>query len=90
MEKEFVYYPKGTCSTEMHFIIDENDVIKDLTVIRGCDGNLKGIKALLIGMKVDDVINKLSGIKCRIKDTSCPDQIACGLKEYKKENEKSN
>ena len=80
---EFVYIPSGVCSTEMTFVIDENDVIQDLKVIGGCNGNLKGIRELIKGMKIDDVIQKLSGIKCGYKDTSCPDQISKALEEYK-------
>ena len=83
MEKEFTYLPKGTCSTKMIFVIDDNDVIKTFTVENGCNGNLKGIKNLIEGMKVDDVINKLSGITCRTRPTSCPDQIAAVLKQYR-------
>ena len=80
---EFVYIPSGVCSTEMTFVIDENDVIQDFKVIGGCNGNLKGIRELIKGMKINDVIQKLSGIKCGYKDTSCPDQISKALEEYK-------
>ena len=80
---EYRYNPNGVCSTEMIFDIDENNVVKDLKVIGGCNGNLKGISSLIKGMKIDDIIVKLSDIKCGYKDTSCPDQIAKALKEYK-------
>ena len=80
---EYRYKPNGVCSTEMIFDIDENDIVKDLKVIGGCNGNLKGISSLIKGMKIDDIIVKLSDIKCGYKDTSCPDQIAKALKEYK-------
>lgn len=80
---EYRYNPSGVCSTEMIFDIDENNVIKDLKVIGGCNGNLKGISSLIKGMIIDDVIGRLSNIKCGYKDTSCPDQIARALKEYK-------
>ena len=79
---EFVYYPKGTCSREMH-ISYSGDTITDLVVIGGCNGNLKGISALVKGKKIDDVISALEGIKCGMKSTSCPDQLAKGLKELK-------
>ena len=79
---EYRYKPNGVCSTEMIFDIDENDIVKDLKVIGGCNGNLKGISSLITGMKIDDIIVKLSDIKCGYKDTSCPDQIAKALKEY--------
>jgi uncharacterized protein (TIGR03905 family) len=77
----FTYLPKGTCSTKMDFTIEDN-IIKDFKVTRGCDGNLKGIKSLIIGMDVNEVIEKLEGIRCGLKSTSCPDQIAQGLKAY--------
>ena len=80
---EYRYNPKGVCSTEMIFDIDENDVVNDLIVIGGCNGNLKGISSLIKGMKIEDIIEKLSDIKCGFKFTSCPDQIAKALKEYK-------
>lgn len=83
---KYVYKPKGVCSTEMIFDIDpDTKTINDLQVINGCNGNLKGISSLIKGMKVEDVINKLDGIKCGFKNTSCPDQIANGLKEYIKD-----
>lgn len=80
--KEFTYIPNGVCSKEMTFKI-ENNIIKEFNVIGGCNGNLKGIKALIEGMNIDDVINKFNNIKCGIRNTSCPDQIANALKEYK-------
>ncbi len=77
----FVYKTKGTCSTEIDFDI-EGDTIKEVHFQRGCDGNLKGISALIAGMKVEDAIKKLDGIDCRGKGTSCPDQLAKALKEW--------
>lgn len=79
---EYIYRPEGVCSTEMIFEI-ENNIIKSLKVINGCDGNLKGISELVKGMNIDDVIAKLKGIKCGFKSTSCPDQIAKALEEFK-------
>lgn len=80
---EFRYKPKGVCSQEMIFDINEDNTINNLEVIGGCDGNLKGINKLLKGMSIDFVINRLEGVKCRFKNTSCPDQIAQALKEFK-------
>ena len=80
--EEFTYIPSGVCSREMTFKVD-NNIIKEFNVIGGCNGNLKGIKALIEGMNIDDVITKFSDIKCGIRNTSCPDQIATALKEYK-------
>ncbi len=79
---KYTYKPEGVCSTEMIFEI-EDDIVKSLQVIRGCDGNLKGIASLVVGMHIDDVIAKLKGIECGFKDTSCPDQIAKALEQYK-------
>ena len=80
---EYRYSPKGVCSSEMIFDIDENtNIIKDLKVINGCNGNLKGISSLVRGMTIEDVISKLEGITCGFRNTSCPDQIAKALKEY--------
>lgn len=84
---EYRYRTQGVCSTEMIFDIDENtNVVNDLRVINGCNGNLKGISSLVKGMKIDDVISKLTGITCGFKSTSCPDQIARALKKYLEEN----
>lgn len=78
----FVYKTKGVCSTEIHLDI-ENDTIKKVEFIRGCQGNLLGISALVSGMNIDDAIKKLKGIDCRNKGTSCPDQLSKALVEYK-------
>ncbi len=80
---EYRYKPQGVCSSEIIINVEHN-IIKDIKVINGCDGNLKGISKLLIGMNIDDVISKLKGIKCGFKDTSCPDQIAKALEEIKR------
>ncbi len=81
MSKEFVYQPKGVCSRQIIFTLDD-DVIESVRVIGGCSGNLQGISRLLKGMKINEVIERLDGIKCGMKPTSCPDQIARGLKQY--------
>ena len=84
---EYRYKTKGVCSTEIIFDIDEETkVINDLKVINGCNGNLKGISALVKGMKIEDIISKLEGITCGFRNTSCPDQIAMALKEYLNNN----
>lgn len=77
-----IYRPQGVCSTQI--IVDvENNIIKDIQIINGCNGNLKGIASLVKGMTLDDVISKLKGIKCGMKPTSCPDQIAIALEKIK-------
>ena len=78
------YQTKGTCSSEI--IVELNgDIIESVKIIGGCDGNTKGICSLVQGMKVDDVINRLSGIKCGRKPTSCPDQLAKALLQAKEQ-----
>ena len=78
---EYRYKPEGVCSREMVFDI-ENGVITSFKAVGGCPGNLAGISRLLKGMKVEDVVEKLSGTKCGARQTSCPDQIALALKKY--------
>ena len=81
----FEYSPKGVCSSKMIFTID-NNIIKDMKVIGGCPGNLLGIRSLCIDKDIDEVIDKLKGIRCGFKPTSCPDQIATALLQYKEKN----
>ncbi len=76
-----VYKTRGTCSSEIHFEVEDGK-ITSLSYVGGCNGNLQGISSLVTGMKVEDVIAKLSGIKCGFKPTSCPDQLAKALTEY--------
>ena len=76
------YKTSGTCSQLIDLEV-EGDVIRSVVFTGGCDGNLKGISALVSGMKVDDAISKLKGIKCGFKNTSCPDQLARALEQYK-------
>ena len=75
----FTYTTKGTCSKLINLTV-EDGVIKDVSFVGGCNGNLKGISSLVKGMKVADSIAKLDGIKCGAKNTSCPDQLAQALK----------
>ena len=77
------YKPSGVCSTLIEYEINENNIIKKLKVTNGCNGNLQAISILCIGKSVDDVIEKFDGIKCGFKNTSCPDQIAKALINYK-------
>ncbi len=81
----FEYFPRGVCSRKMIFEI-ENGTVADLKVEGGCNGNLQGISSLVKGLSVDDVIAKLSGIRCGSKSTSCPAQIAEALKQFKEQN----
>lgn len=78
------YKTSGTCSTMIDIEMD-GDVVKSVAFTGGCNGNLKGICALVQGMKIDDVIDRLHGIKCGFKNTSCPDQLANALLKIKNE-----
>ena len=81
----FQYVPQGICAQRI--IVDiEDGVIRDLNIVGGCDGNHKGITALVKGLKVEDVKEKLRGIRCGFRDTSCPDQLSRALEEYEKKN----
>ena len=73
------YTPKGVCSRKMEIDV-ENGVIQAVRVLGGCSGNLQGISALLRGMTVEDAIARMDGIRCGMKPTSCPDQLAKALK----------
>lgn len=77
----FSYYPKGVCCRQILIKVEEN-IIKELRFIGGCSGNTQGISKLAIGMTVDECISRLKGIQCR-NNTSCPDQLAKALEEYK-------
>lgn len=79
----YTYYPSGTCSCQIDFEI-ENNVIKHVIFTGGCHGNLQGISRLVEGMKCEDVVSKLEGIRCGYKATSCPDQLAKAIKEATK------
>lgn len=73
------FRPKGVCSQEMRVEVDEQGVIQDLQVLGGCSGNLQGIASLVKGMPAREAIERLKGIRCGFKDTSCPDQFARNL-----------
>ena len=73
------YTPKGVCSRAFQIEVEEG-VIRSVQVTGGCDGNLKGLSSLLKGMPVADAIQRMEGIRCGMKATSCPDQLAQALK----------
>ena len=78
----YQYKTKGTCSQMIYFDLEDGKV-KNVQFLGGCNGNLKGIGQLVEGMNVDDVIARLEGTTCGMKNTSCPDQLAKALKEAK-------
>lgn len=82
---EYRYTPEGVCSMEMIFDI-ENNIIKSLKIVGGCPGNTVGVSKLVENRKIDEVIELLKGIQCGYRGTSCPDQVAKALEEYKRKN----
>lgn len=78
---EYIYRTQNTCSTEIKFNIDENGVIRDVIFIGGCNGNLKAVAKLVEGCTVDEIDEKLSGITCGRRPTSCADQLAKAVKK---------
>lgn len=80
--KTIQYMTSGTCCALMNVVIEDNKIY-DVEFFGGCNGNLQGIKNLVKGMDIDEVISKLQGIKCGAKSTSCPDQLSKCLIEYK-------
>ena len=80
MKKHLEYKTKGTCSRAV--IVDiEDGVITDCAFVGGCSGNTQGVASLVIGMKAEDAVAKIKGIKCGMKSTSCPDQLALAIEE---------
>ncbi len=77
---KYTFKTKGVCASIIDFEV-ENEVIVSVKFTGGCNGNLKGISSLCVGMKVQDVIERLEGIRCGFKSTSCPDQLAKALRQ---------
>ena len=77
------YYTKGVCSKSILLDIKDN-ILTDVVFEGGCSGNLIGIKHLIEGKSIDDIINELEDIPCKNRGTSCPDQLAMALKIYRK------
>lgn len=73
-----IYKPTGVCSQAIDIELD-GDIIKSVSFVGGCSGNLQGIGSLVKGMKAQDAIDRLKGIRCGFKSTSCPDQLAKAL-----------
>lgn len=79
--KQFDYITHGTCSQLIHVTLNDDNRIEEVTFLGGCNGNLKGIGALIRGQKPEEVIARLKGITCGAKPTSCPDQLAQALEQ---------
>ena len=75
-----IYKTKGTCSTQIDIEVEEG-IIKSVKFTGGCNGNLQGVSRLVEGMKAEDAIAKLRGIKCGFKPTSCPDQLSYAIEQ---------
>ncbi len=75
------YKTKGTCAVQIHFDIDDEKKIRNVKFDGGCNGNLKAISILIEGMNASEVMEKLEGNKCGMKNTSCADQLAKGIRE---------
>ena len=80
----FQYNTQGVCSKCIYFDIEDNK-IKNVSYVGGCNGNLKGISSLVEGMEINEAISRLEGITCGAKKTSCPDQLAKALIAYQEE-----
>lgn len=85
MKKQIDYTTRGTCSRKIHVVV-EDGVIECVTFEGGCAGNTRGVSALVKGMRVEDAIERLKGIRCGFKSTSCPDQLAQALEECTRED----
>ena len=81
----YSFQPRGVCSQAMRVEVDDQGIIQKLEVLGGCSGNLQGISRLIVGMRAEDAIAKMEGVKCGFKDTSCPDQLSIALREAMKE-----
>lgn len=79
------YKTKGVCSSAIDFEVKDNKVT-NVKFTGGCSGNTQGVAALVEGMDIDEAIKRMEGIKCGFKPTSCPDQLATALKQYKENN----
>ena len=79
--REYTFRPRGVCSMQIQFEIDDNDIVNNIRFVGGCNGNTKGVSALANGRKAEELIDLLNGIDCGGRGTSCPDQLAKALKE---------
>lgn len=77
--KEVIYETKGTCARAIRIVLDDENKVQEVQFMGGCQGNTSGVAALVRGMKAEDVIERLHGIQCGMKGTSCPDQLSRAL-----------
>ena len=81
MKDQITYTTHGTCSRQITINVEDGSVT-DVSFVGGCSGNTQGVASLVRGMKIEDVIARLKGIRCGGKPTSCPDQLATALEQY--------
>ena len=79
--KQISYRPSGVCSKQMDVEIDDNGIVTKVRIVGGCNGNSQGVSRLVEGMKAEDAIAKMSGIRCGFKSTSCPNELAKAIAE---------
>ncbi|MBR2241817.1 MAG: TIGR03905 family TSCPD domain-containing protein [Prevotella sp.] len=79
--KHIVYQTSGTCSQQIDLDIDDENRVRNVQFLGGCNGNLQGVSRLVEGMKVEEVKERLGGIRCGYKNTSCPDQLVRALEQ---------
>lgn len=84
--KELEFRPSGVCSRLIKIAVDDDGTVLSAEFTGGCSGNTSGISKLVVGMKSEDVISRLKGIRCGFKDTSCPDQLAKALERLEEDN----
>lgn len=82
----YTYIPKGVCSQRIQVEL-EDGIIRNVKVLGGCGGNLQGISSLVVGMPATEAISRMKGIRCGMKPTSCPDQIAIALEKALEQGE---
>ena len=83
---QLTYVTSGVCARQIEITV-EGDTVTKVRFIGGCAGNTQGVAALVAGMKLDDAIARLEGIRCGLKPTSCPDQLSKALKKFKEKNQ---
>ena len=79
--REIDFKPSGICASRIRITLDDQDRVQDLQFTGGCDGNHKGLRALIIGMPAEEAMQRMSGITCGFKHTSCPDQASIALRQ---------
>lgn len=80
-QAQVLYKTVGTCSQYIEVALDQSGLISHCHFYGGCDGNTKGLSQLVLGMKPEDVISRLNGLRCGMKSTSCPDQLCRALEQ---------